>query len=175
MKNILKIIATLFVVFGIYGCSDNIGKITTVTEVSEKVNMRGYTTYQTITSKEGIVHNSKGAFVPKNYTTADADIQSFIKAELSNRGKKEVQSNPDFYAAYAVGVGVESIKEKCNNQSKVMLTDISSATLVLVFIDAKTGSIIWKSTASGQTYKDLSLEKRRGRIATAIKKMMKNI
>jgi len=175
MKNLFKIIGTLFIILGIYGCTHNMNNIVTVTEVSEKVNMKGYKTYQTLTSKEGIVHNSQGAFVPKNYHTADADIKNFIKVELANRGKNEVSSNPDFYAAYAVGVGVDSIKKKCNKESKKILTDVSSATLVLVFIDAKTGSLIWKSTASGQTYKDLSLEKRKSRIAATIKKMMKNI
>ena len=139
---------------------------------SDKVDLKGYKTYQFIEGS-GIAED-KATKKIMNSTKTAARIELLINQELMKKGKKPVSSNPDFFVAYLGGADMEAVKTKLDKKGKETIAQTPEAVLVLMLVDANSGSIIWMSTAEGEI-KDLPLEDRRKRLEFAVKKMLDGV
>ena len=171
MIKIVKNILVLFVLFGFlgYASNDNV-KIENTTY--EKVNLDAYKTYQFI-ADSGVATDKKSTIIPKDMQIEE-EIEDRINIELAKKGKVPAEENPDFYVAYMAGEDPVAIKDKLNKESKSTLDNVPKAALMLMFVDAKTGDILWISTVGGKM-KDRTKEYIRERLDIAIKKMFKDI
>jgi len=146
--------------------------ITVKSEKSEKADLNGYKTYMILASS-GIDKKYKDEKAEKGLN-ATVEINRMIDSELAKKGKVPVRKNPDFFVAYAAGIDRNAIKEKLDSKGKVTMHNIPEAAILLILLDAKTGSILWRSSAEGDM-KDMPIEEKRERINFAIKKMLHNI
>jgi hypothetical protein len=172
MSKILKSVVVGLMFVGMNGCVST-NDINVVKLKVKNENLKEYKTYMSLTPKDMII-DSQGKWVPKNID-AHTEIQHLIKAEMDKKGKHLVKSNPDFYVTYALGVDLDSIKEKINKKDQVKIVNVPSAGLAIVFTDAKTHKIIWMSVAESKLKDDSSLENRKKRAKHAIKQMLSGL
>jgi len=135
---------------------------------SEKVNLDGYKTYQFIEGSG--VTQSPG----KKKVNAAAAIEETINTELMKKGKVPVSKDPDFFVAYLGGSDMDAVKRRLDKDGKETIEKSPEAALVLMLVDADSGSIIWMSTAEGEV-KNGSAEDIKKRIEFAVKKMLNGI
>jgi hypothetical protein len=139
---------------------------------SEKVNLDGYKTYQFI-EDSGIVEDTRNTKVPKNMNVAE-EIEQMINSELAKKGKIPVSKDPDFYVAYLGGADMDAVKSKLDKNGKEHFEKSPEAALVLLLVDADSGSIIWMSTAEGEA-KGGSTDDIKKRLNFAVKKMLDGV
>ncbi|RUM69720.1 MAG: hypothetical protein DSZ09_05255 [Sulfurovum sp.] len=168
---IASMIASLMIL-GFTGCTST-KDINVEQATSKKVDMKGYKTYAPLLAG-GMLIDSKGTWVPRNMDL-DAEIQYMTKKELDKRGKKQVLTNPDFYVTYVVGVDMDTVEEKVSKKDQVTLSNIPSAALALIFIDAQTNEVIWMAEADGELKQNLSDKKVKQRLDRTIKKMFRGL
>jgi len=82
--------------------------------------------------------------------------------------------DPDNFVAYLAGTDKDAVKVKLDKEGKETLQKAPEAAIVLMFVDAETGSIIWISTAEGEV-KGLPADQTKKRINYAIKKMLTEV
>jgi len=160
------------VIAGVSGCGVSTKDIEIETVKSEKANLKGYKTYEII-KESGADDSLKKDKVLKG-VDVDADIKKLIITELAKRGKVEVTHDPDFFVAYVAGADMNAMKIKLDEKGKSTIENIPEAAMLLMLVDADTGSIIWLSTAEGE-FKGLPLEQQRERLKYAIKKMLSGL
>ena len=110
----------------------------------------------------------------KKDTSASNALESEINTVLMKKGKVPVSKNPDFFVAYLGGADRSHVESKLDKKGKDTIQKHPSAAIVLMLIDANTGSIIWMSTAEGET-KSATVEERKKRLDYTVKKMLKGI
>jgi len=172
MKKIIKISLAVLVMTGITGCGVSTKDIEVETVKSEKANLKGYKTYEII--KESGVDNSLKKEKTLKDVDVDGDIKKLITKELEKRGKKEVKKNPDFFVAYVAGADMNAIQIKLDKKGRTTIENIPEAGMLMMLVDADTGSIIWLSTASGE-FKGLPLEQQKARLKFTIQKMLNGL
>lgn len=168
MTKVLKGFLITLAVIGLSGCVPT-SDIVVEKSASDKVNLDGYKTYQIIEGS-GLTDDTK----VKNVKVADAEIQKIIVTELAKHGKVLNTEDPDFFVAYLAGNDPNAIEIKVDASGHEQLKKAPAAGIVLMFVDADTGSIIWISTAEGDM-KNLPLEERRARFQYAVKKMLSGL
>ncbi|KYJ87647.1 DUF4136 domain-containing protein [Sulfurovum riftiae] len=172
MTNILKVSLVALVFAGVTGCGVSTKDIEVETVKSEKANLKGYKTYEII--KESGADDSLKKDKTLKGVDVDADIKKIITAELAKRGKTEVTHDPDFFVAYVAGADMNAMKIKLDDKGRSTIENIPEAAMLLMLVDADTGSIIWLSTAEAE-FKGLPLEQQQERLKYTIKKMLSGL
>ena len=157
---------------GLAGCGVSTKDIKVETVKSNKANLKGYKTYEII-EESGADDSLKKDKTLKG-ADVDADIKALINTELAKRGKVEVKHDPDFFVAYVAGADMNAMQIKLDAKGRSTIENIPEAAMLLMLVDADTGSIIWMSTAEGE-FKGLPLDQQKVRLEYAIKKMLKGL
>ena len=168
MLNILKVMLLSLVLLG---CTST-NNVEVENCKSKSVNLDTYKTYQFI-ADSGVAKNEILSSIPKDMNIEE-EIEDRINIELAKKGKVPAEENPDFFVAYMAGEDPVAIKSKLNKQSKSKLDDAPKAAIMLMFVDAKTGNIIWISTVGGKM-KGKTKAYVRERLNIVIHKMLKEI
>jgi len=171
MSKILKSTIATLMILGVTGCVST-SDIQIEKAQSEKVNLDGYKTYQFI-ADSGIVKSTKSTGISKKINVSD-EIEQMINSELAKKGKTPVSKNPDFFVAYLGGADMDAVKSKLNKNGKKTIEKSPEAALVLMLVDADSGSIIWMSTAEAEV-KGGSADDFKKRLDYAIKKMLNGV
>ena len=172
MTNILKASLVALILAGMTGCGVSTKDIEVETVKSEKANLKGYKTYEVI--KESGVDDSLKKDKTLKDVDVDADIKKMITTELAKRGKVEVTHDPDFFVAYVAGADMNAMTIKLDEQGRSTIENIPEAAMLLMLVDADTGSIIWLSTAEAE-FKGLPHEQQQERLKYTIKKMLSGL
>jgi len=171
MSKLLKGALAALMILGITGCVST-SDIVVEKAQSEKVNLDGYKTYQFI-EDSGIVEDTRNSTIPKNMNVSE-EIEQMINSELAKKGKIPVSKDPDFFVAYLGGADMDAVKSKLDKNGKEVIEKSPEAALVLMLIDADSGSIIWMSTAEGEV-KGGSADEIKKRLDYAVKKMLSGV
>jgi len=171
MSKLLKSAIAALLIVGVTGCVST-SDIQVEKAQSEKVNLDGYKTYQFI-EDSGIIEDTRNKTVAKNINVTE-EIEQMINSELAKKGKTPVSKDPDFYVAYLGGADMDAVKSKLDKNGKEVLEKSPEAALVLLLIDADSGSIIWMSTAEGEV-KSGSADDVKKRLEYAVKKMLDGV
>lgn len=171
MSKLLKGAIIGLMIAGFAGCV-NTNDIKVAAIKSEKVNLKGYKTYQIVEDSE-VVYDSRESWIPREMDVS-AELEKMINAELAKKGKMAVADNPDFYVAYFAAADLDAIKVKVNKEDQVMIEDAPDAALLLLFVDADTGKIIRLSSAVGDV-KGLPDDQMAKRLNYAVKKMLSGL
>lgn len=167
MTNIMKVSLLTAALLGFTGCVST-SDIKVENTKSDKVDLRGYKTYQFIEGS-GVLQDGK-----KKKVNAAEEIEAQINAQLMKKGKTPVSKDPDFFVAYMGGSDMEAVKVKLDKNGKEVIEKSPEAALVLMLIDAESGAIIWMSTAEGEA-KGGTKEEIKKRIDFAVKKMLNGV
>jgi len=171
MKKLFKgVLATLMIV-GMTGCV-SISDIQVEKAKSEKVNLDGYKTYQFI-EDSGFIEDKRKTPALKNMNISD-EIEQMINSELAKKGKTPVSKDPDFFVAYLGGADMDAVKSKLDKNGKEYFEKSPEAALLLMLVDADSGSIIWLSTAEGEA-KGGSADEIKKRLNYTVKKMLDGV
>ena len=164
----------VIVVFLVTGCSTiPTDDIETKTEVAPKANFKDYKTYAWL-GAAAILNDPEGKWEPPQFD-ADAEITLIVDRELRSRGMTETATNPDIYAAYALGVNMDALKIKTDPQSRIsVLENVPQGALLIVLIDGKSGFVVWAGAATAEI-KNLGSDVARQRLNYAITDMFKKL
>jgi hypothetical protein len=171
MSKFLKSVVAALLIVGITGCVST-SDIEVETVKSEKANLKGYKTYEII-KESGATDEIKKEKTLEN-VDIDASLKKMINEELAKRGKVEVKENPDFYVAYLLGSDMNAMRITLDKEGRSTIANVPEAAMILMLVDADTGSIIWLSTAEGE-YKSLPREAKHKRMKYTIEKMLKGL
>jgi len=171
MSTLLKSTIATLMILGVTGCVST-SDIQIEKAQSEKVNLDGYKTYQFI-EDSGIVEDTKGTGISKKINISE-EIEQMINSELAKKGKTPISKNPDFFVAYLGGADMDTVKSKLDKNGKETIEKLPEAALVLMLVDADSGSIIWMSTAEGEV-KGGSVEDIKKRLNYTVKKMLNGV
>ncbi len=173
MKIVLKTLLLLsLVVLG--ACSSKYKDIEVTAQADPKISFEGYQSYAWLGSSE-ILYDPNGQWEPKGMDI-DAEVRFVINDNLRKRDMIEVTQNPDLLVVFAAGVDMMAMGLKKNPETKEeMMTNVPQSGLVVAFIDADTGFLIWRGVAEAEVANGLELKDTRKRIEYAIKKMFKQI
>ena len=163
MTKLFKGAMVALMIIGLTGCVSK-SDIKVETAKSDKVDLKGYKTYQII-EESGVPTESKVTNLDIN-----TELKSSINTELGKKGKVPVTNDPDFYVAYLAAADMDAIKIKIDKKGQETIKSSPEAAMLLL-LDAETGVIIAISTAEGDVKEGLSLEDRKKRLNYTIKKM----
>lgn len=164
----------IFSLFTLSACSSVTKDIQIETQAAPKTSFDGYQSYAWLASSE-IMYDPLGQWEPRGLDI-DSEVRFVINDNLRDRGLIEVVDKPDMYIVFGAGVDMTALGMKENPESKEeMLMNIPQAALVVGFIDADTGYLIWRGIAEGEAVGDRDLKDTRKRIEYAVKKMFKQI
>ena len=163
MTKLFKGAMVALMIIGLTGCVSK-SDIKVETAKSDKVDLKGYKTYQII-EESGVPTESKVTNLDIN-----TELKSSINTELGKKGKVPVTNDPDFYVAYLAAADMDAIKIKIDKKGQETIKSSPEAAMLLLLIDAETGVIIAISTAEGEV-KNLPLEDRKKRLNYTIKRM----
>jgi len=171
MPKLLKVAIAALMIIGITACVST-SDIQVEKAQSEKVNLDGYKTYQFIEDSGFIAEKGKTPAL-KNMNISD-EIEQMINSELAKKGKTPVSKDPDFFVAYLGGADMDAVKSKLDKNGKEHFEKSPEAALVLLLVDADSGSIIWMSTAEGEA-KGGSTDDIKKRLNFAVKEMLDGV
>lgn len=171
--NFLKPAALFVIIQFLTGCASSLTEdIKVDAEADPKANFSGYKTYAWL-GAAAIVNDPAGQWEPPQFD-ADEYLKFLINRELNKRGLTENSTIPDAVVAFATGVDMEALKLKENPDAKISaLENVPQAALMMVFIDAQTGFVIWVGQAEGELSKDPSDDEVRKRLDYAVTEMFK--
>jgi len=172
MSKLLKTAIAAVMIAGLTGCVST-SDIKVETVKSEKANLKGYKTYEII-KESGVVDATTKKDPSLKGVDVDAGIKKMIEEALAKKGKTEVKADPDFYVAYLFGADMDALEIKLNKAGEAMIKNVPAVAMILILVDAETGSVIWMSTAEAD-YKNLPIEAKRERMKYAIEKMLKGL
>lgn len=171
MSKLLKGALAALMILGVTGCVST-SDINVEKAQSEKVNLEGYKTYQFI-EDSGILEDEKSKKVADNMNVSE-EVEQMINSELAKKGKTPVSKDPDFFVAYLGGADMDAVKSKLDKNGKEVIEKSPEAALVLMLIDADSGSIIWMSTAEGEV-KSGDADSIKKRLKYTVKKMLDGV
>ena len=169
MSKLFKGVIVGLMIAGFTGCTVPTSDIQVEALKSEKVDLKGYKTYQIIEGS-GVIDDTQRT----DNLDVSAEMQQTINTELAKKGKTLVTKDPDFYVAYAAGTDMDAVKEKLDAAGKKTIENRPEAAMILILIDAETGVIIGISTAEGEA-KGLPANEAKQRLNYAIKKMLSGL
>jgi len=171
MTKLFKGALAALMIAGMTGCVST-SDIQVEKAQSEKVNLEGYKTYQFI-EDSGIAEDINKDTLTKNESVSE-EIEELINTELIKKGKTPVSKDPDFFVAYIGGTDREAVKKRVNKEAKEVIEKSPEAAMVLMLVDADSGSIIWMSTAEGDANAK-SKEDQSKRLKFAVQKMLDGV
>ncbi len=158
-----------YVVF-ISGCATVTQDIKVNAEADPMARISGYKTYAWLGSA-AIMYDPAGQWEPPNFD-ADMEIKLLIDRELRKRGKLATSSRPDMIVAFAAGIDMTVLKLKENPETKTkILKNVPKGALVVAFVDASTGYVIWVGEAIGNIQEKPTDDVVRKRLDYAVSKM----
>ena len=172
MKKHLYAILAAAVLAGVQGCVQT-DDITVESVTNDKVNLKGYKTYQFLDGS-GVIEENKRGKVKEGDQKIAALIEDVINEQLDKAGKAPSADHPDFFVAYVGGTDPEAVTVKLDKKGKEVVQNRPEAALLILLVDADTGSILRLATAEGEL-KKLPEAQQRKRIEYAVKKMLKDI
>ncbi len=171
MIKVVKSTLMALALIGFTGCVST-SDIQVDSTQSDKVDLKGYKTYQFIEGS-GIAKDTSKKTLRKSESIS-AEIEEMINEELAKKGKVPVSKDPDFFVAYLGGADHEAVKKRLDKHGKEVIEKSPEAALVLMLVDADSGAIIWMSTAEGEL-KNSTPEERKKRIKFTIEKMLQGV
>jgi len=173
MKAIFKTL-TLCAVLVLAACSSVNKDIQIETQADPKVSFDGYQSYAWLETAQ-ILFDPEGQWEPRGMDV-DSELRFIINDRLRKRDMIEVTQNPDMYVVFFVGVDMAThgLKEDPETRQE-MLVNMPQAGLVVGFIDATTGYLMWIGVAEGDAIVDRDLKDTHKRLEYAVKKMFKQI
>ncbi|MCF6206916.1 MAG: DUF4136 domain-containing protein [Sulfurovum sp.] len=172
MKKWLAVLLMASAVIGMNCCVPT-SDIEVESVTNEKANLNAYKTYQFLEDSGIVEDDGKGKLKESNKKVA-AMIEEIINTELQKAGKKPAADNPDFFVAYVGGSNLDAVKMKLDEKGKQIVKKQPQAALLIMLVDADTGTILRIATADGEV-KGLPQDQTRKRIEYAVKKMLKGI
>ena len=173
MKTVFKTFALLSLLI-LAACSSVTKDIQIETQSDPKVAFDGYQSYAWLESAE-IVFDPNGQWEPKGLDI-DSELRYIINGKLRKRDMLEVTENPDMWVVFFAGVDMAAHGLKEDPETKLeILVNMPQAGLVVGFIDADTGYLIWIGVAEGDAVGDRDLKDTRKRLEYAVNKMFKQI
>jgi len=169
MKTIIKLIMSAFLLILISGCGGLTQDIKVESATSQKVNLDGYKSYAWLAAVNLMV-DQNSTYKRRGYSINEY-IKSQVNKQLLNNGRIESNSTPDFFISYVVGVNMDAVKEKVDDEGKKSLENIPEAALAIILIDAKTKEIIWLAAAEATPNENHTDAESKERIDFAITKM----
>jgi len=169
MSKMLKSMLAALMVLGMAGCVST-SDINVENVTNDKVNLKGYKTYQFM-EESGIVEEDGKGNLKESDKKVAALIEEIINEELQKKGKTPVSKSPDFLVAYVGGSNEDAVKVRLDEKGKQVIEKAPEAALLIMLVDANTGAILRLSTAEGEVTK-LPEAQKRERIEFAIKKML---
>ncbi len=168
MKKIVSLLLLTLSIMLLNGCvpKENIN-IKTYTD--PKANLAGYKTYDWLVGANILVDNKK-QWVGRGY-----DINHYVEMQITDqllaKGKNRNLHTPDFLISYVVGVNMDSMKEKTDENGIKYFKNIPEGGIGIVLLDTRTKQVIWASNADATVQSKLAVEDSKKRIAYAIEQM----
>lgn len=159
MKKIV-LFASLFLATAVVAGAQEVG-----TDRELNANIGAYQTYDWSNSIDEIPTDAvfigpNGVTVFNNETTR-AKIKSAVEYELSARGYKQAEQNPDFFVHFVVLEQPAEIVtyngyrllynglDTVRTEENVDQTPVKEGTVMVNFVDRKSGKMVWRGYASG--------------------------
>jgi len=98
-------------------------------------------------------------------------MKSQINKALLNADKTLNNKNLDFAISYILGVDIDVMKEKLDDEGNTYLDNISEATIIIILMDTQTQKVIWTGSAEANLQHNISDTESQKRINYAIEKM----
>ena len=169
MKNIILSAVLAASLLTLSGCGSTTKDIKVASKTSSKVNLEGYKTYAWLPIANVLI-DEKAEFKGRGYSVNDY-IESQINKSLLNSERTLDKENPDFVVSYILGVDMDAMKEKLDEEGKKYLENVSEAAIVIVLMDTQTQKVIWAGSAETNLHQEVSDEESKKRIKYAIEKM----
>lgn len=172
MLVLLKAMIVALIIVGFTGCAVKTNDIQVLVTKSEKMNLKGYKTYQ-IVEESGMIRDSWVTWIPDNLDV-NTEMYQIINTELAKKGKILVTKKPDFYVVYTAAADRDTLEIKLDKEGKEIMKKVPTAAMLLILIDAETDMIIWIASAKGEV-SGLPAEQMKKRLNYAIKKMLNSM
>ena len=98
-------------------------------------------------------------------------MQAQITKELVNMDRVETEGEADFLISYVLGVNMDALKDKVDDNGKEYLDNVPQAGAAIVMINPVSKRVIWVASAEAQVDVNLSDEEAKERISYAIEEM----
>jgi len=155
------------------GTSASNSDITFKTDVDPKANFKGYKSYAWIGSAS-ILNDPNNQWKAPGFD-ANAEIKFLIDKNLRDKGLTESSQNPDTLIGYALGINMTNLNYKENpDKSFKTLEAAPKGALVIIMVDAKTGIVIWASSAKADIQGNTG-EAAKSRLSFAVKSMLDSL
>jgi len=169
MKNIILSAVLAASLLTMSACSSANQNIKVASQTSPKVNLEGYKTFAWLPIANVLI-DEKAQFKGRGYSVNDY-MESQINKALLNANKTLDSEKPDFAVSYILGVDMDAMKEKLDDEGKKYLENVSEAAIVVVLMDTQTQKVIWAGSAETNLHQEVSDEESKKRIDYAIEKM----
>ena len=162
---------TLILALTISACTSQLTKdIQVESDIDPKVNFSGYNSYMWA-GYAAVLSDPDKLWIAPGFD-ANAEIKFLIDRELRARNMTETSQNPDVIIGYALGVDMANIEYKQSpDQSFKTLEAVPKGALILLMNDAKTGLVVWASTATAEIQGQAD-ENAKKRLKYAVKTML---
>ncbi len=143
-------------------------------EADPKARFAGYEDY-TWLAEAAMLHDPEGHWEPPTFDV-DAEVKFLIDRELRGRGMTENTSAPDAYIAFAVGVDMMALELETHPESQIdVIREVPRGGLLVAFVDAETGFVVWAGVATGEIQEDPDEETVKARLDYAVTKLLKRM
>ena len=144
------------------------------TEAAPTARFSGYTTY-TWLGHAAILADSADRWTAPDFDV-DAEIKHLIDRELRARGMSESSAKPGLLVAFAIGVDMDSLQLKVDPSVDMkVLTNVPEAGLLVVFVDATTGLVVWAGVASAEVQEGQDSATAKARMDYAVREMLRRL
>ena len=172
MKHSVLLVAVAILL--LTGCSSVPTKdIAIVTHTNFKANLGVYKTYAWKGSATTI-NDPQGLWEPPAFD-ADTELKHLIDRELRKKGLRQKANSPDVLVAFGMGVDMEALQIKYNPKTNMkVLEDVPAGGLLLYFIEASSGFVVWAGAATAEVQDNPSIETVKARLDYVVTKMLKD-
>jgi hypothetical protein len=113
----------------------------------------------------------------KSVRDIDDLVRSLIDAEMSKKGLTTVETNPDIWVNYHIGMkgefgGANFDRDYLQQIQNAEVYKSSGGVIIIDVIDARTGRLAWRGTGTGAVNVDPTPEMVKNNLTRAIKKIM---
>ena len=168
MKKLVSLLALFMGLILLSGCAPK-DNIIIKTYKDQKVNLAGYKTFQFLVGANILVDDNQ-KWKARAYDL-NRLVEFEIASQLMDKDIHRTQTRPDFIISYVVGVNMDAIQEKIDNDGATYFKNVPVAGLGIVFLDPQTKRVIWASNAEGTVDLKRTDKESKERISYAIEQM----
>ncbi len=175
MKKPSSVIALLLLFLVLGGCASAlVSDIKVNAEVTPGYVPSEYKTYSWLGTAQ-IVSDPEGNWEQPQFD-ADAQIKLFIDREMRARGIGEVPAHPNIFVGFVAGVDMDRLELTQDPRQQLdVLKSVPKGALVVMLIDAASGSTVWAAAAVGHIEAGRSEEDSKARLDYAVRQMFKKL